>query len=83
MKVKLLKKVRKRFIIMFNDTGVFCWSEKTKFKYLVYDDNNQYSYHLTDSFNDAKEWILKKVRKEYSKKSTNKDLNVKVWHVCK
>lgn len=79
MKVKLLRKIRKRFSIYYNPDGILYSNSRFITKYLVRDTKSCID-DIFDSEQECKNWILGKVRKEYLTSSKNYKPNVKVWY---
>jgi hypothetical protein len=86
LKCKLLRKVHRQFEIVWHPDGVILWREQHPPCYQVcHPYGNKYyftgRYSKQECFDQAKEWILKTVREEYSHLKTKKlHKPVKVWH---
>lgn len=80
MKVKLLRKIRKRYSIVYYPKGVEVMNLG------IYDTDIYYVFmnkctiwgSFESSKNDCIDWIMKEVRKEYGKEHHSK--GIKVWY---
>ena len=91
MKTKLLKKVRKRFEIIYYPNG-FSRTE-TKASVEIIDHDNSWNHdriytgtsqnEVMDTCNDLKRYMLRVLRREYAKKlpKKNKHKGTKLWHI--
>lgn len=85
MKTKLLKKIRKRFSIIYNPEGHWCFGEYFPNNlYRFHDSNKIYPDYVSNNLDELKTLILRYVRKEYSHLGQAKKINLakkdkKVW----
>lgn len=77
MKVKLLRKIRKRFSIYYNPDGIMYSGVHFNNKYFVQDKNNPYMNGIYHTKQECIDWIMRKVRRKYGK---NKNGNIKIWY---
>lgn len=82
MKTRLLKRIRRRFEISYNENGIFYGDKHYESKFALSDKSSQYAVYLFDSIQDCKDKILKTIRNEYYlySKHTYKTINKKIWY---
>lgn len=76
MKVKLLRKIRKRFSIYYNPDGIIYSGFRFDSKYFVQDGKSQYMNNIFHTKQQCIDWIMNRVRIEYGKKKSN----IKIWY---
>jgi len=86
MKVKLLKKVRKRYeivkVVKNDNPNSYMYGRKVPF-FVVREIGSWYREYLYDEYESARQVLLEMIRKDYSDKMNKKERykEVKVWHV--
>ena len=83
LKVKLLRKVRKRFQIIYNKEGHYLWDIQFTDQFFLIDNYNSFNSNLYPTKNDCLERILKILRDEHSdkgKRNRIRNRNKKIWY---
>ena len=94
MKVKLLKKVRKRYSIERIDfvserymldnpyTRITYHAQHNEFPIYQLIDNVEYGTYTSNNYNDVYEWLLQSIRRDYTHLMQNKILikKTKIWY---
>lgn len=78
MKVKLLKKIRKRFSILYNPEGIVYCGEQLNAKYMIVDSKNEYWVSIAITKEEAIENLMRRIRDIY--KSDIVNTNIKIWY---
>lgn len=87
MKTKLLRKVRKEWVIEYNPEGilapgVFGEIERYPYKFMVVNTSNTYKNRIFETKNECIDYIMRYVRRDYPHKSRRikGPRNQKIWY---
>lgn len=83
MKTELLKRVRKRFQIIYNKDGHYLWDRYFPWQFYLIDRDNSWNSNIFESKGDCLNRILKIIRDEHSDKGKRKRIfenNKKIWY---
>lgn len=78
MKVKLLKKIRKRFEIYYNGNGIIYCGNNLGHRFAVVDNYNEWFLFTSNDKRKCIDAILKVARKEYGKREKKLITNKRV-----